>query len=80
MSRKQEIQAVKALGERIGYGNMMSIASALWANNLKDKYDLPINESSGAFVPVCIFQLKKSEKKRTLESLISMSEHVKEIN
>lgn len=29
MSRKEEIQEVKKLGEHIGYGNLMDIASAL---------------------------------------------------
>lgn len=29
MSRKEEILKVKKLGERIGYGNLMDIASAL---------------------------------------------------
>ena len=29
MSRKEEILEVKKLGERIGYGNLMDIASAL---------------------------------------------------
>ena len=36
MSRKDEILAVKDLGERIGYGNMMDIASALWSIKLSD--------------------------------------------
>ena len=36
MSRKDEILAVKALGERIGYGNMMDIASELWSIKLSD--------------------------------------------
>ena len=36
MSRKNEIIEVKALGERIGYGNMMDIASALWSMKLSD--------------------------------------------
>lgn len=36
MSRKSEIIEVKALGERIGYGNMMDIASALWSMKLSD--------------------------------------------
>lgn len=30
MNRKDEILKVKELGEAIGYGNMMDIASALW--------------------------------------------------
>lgn len=34
--RKQEINAVKELGEAIGYGNLMDIASALWALKLSD--------------------------------------------
>lgn len=34
MSRVDEIRAVKQLGEKIGYGNMMDIASALWSIDL----------------------------------------------
>ena len=30
MTHADEIRAVKALGEQIGYGNIMHIASALW--------------------------------------------------
>ena len=33
-SYKREVQAVKDLGDQIGYGNMMEIASALWAIDL----------------------------------------------
>lgn len=36
MSRDIEILEVKELGERIGYGNMMDIASALWSMKLSD--------------------------------------------
>lgn len=75
MNRADEIQAVKELGERIGYGNMMDIASALWANKLEES-GLPV---SGAFVPVCMFQLKKPEQKRTLSRLDMMRKHVNEI-
>lgn len=31
MTRKEEIAAVKKLGVEIGYGNLMDIASGLWA-------------------------------------------------
>lgn len=31
MTRKEEIDAVKKLGVEIGYGNLMDIASGLWA-------------------------------------------------
>lgn len=50
-----EIKEVKELGEKIGYGNMMSIASALWRKSLKEK-DYPI---SGAFVPTCLEFIKE---------------------
>lgn len=42
--------AVQSLGEDIGYGELMSIASRLWREYLKD---LGVGES-GAFVPVII--------------------------
>ncbi len=44
---QSEINAVKQLGEQIGYGHMMEIASALWRKSLKEK-DYP---ASGAFIP-----------------------------
>jgi len=50
-----EIKEIKELGEKIGYGNMMSIASALWRKSLKEK-DYPI---SGAFVPTCLPFIKE---------------------
>ena len=55
MSRIEEINAVKELGEKIGYGNLMSIASGLWSVDLQKKY----GTSSGAFIPVCIYDVKK---------------------
>lgn len=45
-----EIKEVKELGEKIGYGNMMSIASALWRKSLKEK-NLPV---ICAFIPACL--------------------------
>jgi hypothetical protein len=50
MSMEQDIESVKILGEQIGYGHLMSIASALWRKSLKEK-GYP---ESGAFVPTCI--------------------------
>lgn len=35
---RQEVLAVKRLGEEIGYGNLMAIAHELWARMLEDKY------------------------------------------
>ena len=49
MERKDEIAAVKLVGEKIGYGNLMSIASALWRRMLRQE-GYPV---SGAFYPTC---------------------------
>lgn len=54
---KKEIKAVKLLGEQIGYGNMMDIASNLWAKKLIDE-GVP---DSGAFYPVSEFEVKETE-------------------
>ena len=53
-----EIEAVKELGEKIRYGNMISIASALWRKSAKDN-GYPI---SGAFVPTCLEFIKDDLK------------------
>ena len=44
---KFDVEQVKNLGEQIGYGHMMELASALWRKSLKEK-GYPI---SGAFIP-----------------------------
>jgi hypothetical protein len=58
MNREQEVLAVKLLGETIGYGNMMSIATALWRKNLRDS-GYP---QSGAFIGT-IYELLNDEGK-----------------
>ena len=44
-----EVVAVQRLGEQIGYGHLMSLASALWRRNLRKEYGEKIAE--GAFIP-----------------------------
>lgn len=44
-----EVNAVQRLGEQIGYGHLMSIASALWRRKLSKEYSEKFAE--GAFVP-----------------------------
>lgn len=44
-----EVNAVQRLGEQIGYGHLMSLASALWRRKLTKEYDE--NFAKGAFVP-----------------------------
>ena len=45
-----EVVAVQRLGEKIGYGNLMSIASALWRRKMVKAYGK--GYETGAFVPV----------------------------
>ena len=47
---KRECEEVKRLGDQIGYGNMMTIASALWAKMLIDEGWT----DSGAFFPTIL--------------------------
>ncbi|WP_339193908.1 hypothetical protein MKY95_19170 [Paenibacillus sp. FSL P4-0176] len=75
MNRKSEIEAVKDLGERIGYGNLMDIASALWSVDLEDKYGI----STGAFVPTVLPFINKKDRKITEARLESMMDHVREM-
>jgi hypothetical protein len=62
VDRKQEILAVERLGKEIGYGNMMDIASALWAIELDKK----IGSDNGAFIPTIPLFICKNERKRCL--------------
>jgi hypothetical protein len=56
---KQQVIAVETLGEVIGYGHLMHLASALWRQKLKES-GTPEN---GAFIPTMEFCIKKSELK-----------------
>lgn len=53
----RECEEVKRLGDQIGYGNMMTIASALWAKMLIDN-DLGDN---GAFYPTILSNMKPGD-------------------
>jgi hypothetical protein len=66
MNREQEILAVKQLGEAIGYGNMMSIATSLWRKSLKDN-GWP---QGGAFIGT-IYQLLTDEGKEIADRELS---------
>jgi hypothetical protein len=70
MNRKQEIEVVKKLGEQIGYGHLMSLASALWRQKLKET-GTPI---SGAFVPTSINFIEEVYKVDTINSISSYDE------
>lgn len=59
---RHEILHVKALGEMIGYGNLMDIASVLWAHELK-RNGFP---DDGAFYPTILSEMKDGELKELL--------------
>ena len=65
MDRKSEILEVKSLGERIGYGNMMDIASALWTLELERSHGI----KSIAFIPTVETLLTKYGKETAKKSL-----------
>ena len=54
---RQECLMVQNLCEQIGYGNVMDIASFLWAKKLRDNGD----PDSGAFYPTILINMKKSK-------------------
>ncbi len=58
---KSEVKAVKQIGEQIGYGHLMSLASALWRKSLKDK-GYP---ESGAFVATILQCVEKEMAQAT---------------
>lgn len=71
-----EVVAVQRLGEQIGYGNLMSIASALWRRKLVKAYGN--GYETGAFVPT-IKNLIKDEWHENLEKEIKMMDRLVEL-
>lgn len=70
--RKQEINAVKNLGEKIGYGNLMNIASALWAMKMSaDGIERIMH------VPTVEPCMKKKEWERTRKEVLFRIEEIK---
>ena len=55
-----EMRAVQQLGECIGYGNLISWASALWRKSLREQ-GFP---DSGAFIGVCECSIKRDALER----------------
>ena len=67
MDIKTEIEVVKKVGEKIGYGHMMELASALWRQKLRDT-KVP---ETGAFISV----LSSDVKGEALERAIKNNDH-----
>lgn len=74
MSRFREIEAVKVLGEQIGYGNLMNVASALWAIDLESK-SIP---ESGAFVATIAPFVQAPHRKRIVAERAGRKREVKQ--
>jgi len=55
ITQEQEVKMVKELGDAIGYGNLMSLASAIWRKMLIEKH----GNGNGAFVPTILSFIKK---------------------
>ena len=74
-AHKKEILAVKKLGDVIGYGNMMSIASALWCLHMKE-LNLP---TAGAFIPTIKYCMKMKEGKQAAEEQDRRADYLKKL-
>ena len=72
MGIKEEVLTVKKLGDRIGYGNMIALASSLWRKLLKES-GVP---ESGAFIPCCSCSLSKREMKFIQKELDIADSHI----
>jgi flavodoxin len=75
MSYESEVLAVKALGDQIGYGNMMNIASALWRDML-EKSGAP---KQGAHIPTIMACIKEEEKEWIQKELDRTDERIQPI-
>ena len=68
MDRKKEIAIVKQLGEEIGYGNLMDIASGLWAIKSGHRMHMPSVEGhmteQGKEVAIHSIEARMEELKR----------------
>ncbi len=71
--RMQEILKVKELGEKIGYGNMMDIASALWAIRATQEF----RRETIAYVPAMESCMKKEAWNRTRKEILMRMEEIK---
>ncbi len=72
MNIKSEVKAVKELGDEIGYGHLMALASALWRKSLKEK-GFP---ESGAFVPTILECVEKEMAAKTRAERIMYDDFV----
>ncbi len=70
---KREAAVVEQLGNSIGYGHLMALATALWRRKLKAE-GLPEN---GAFIGVCDISIKKDRLKSVMKEVHMYDEIIK---
>lgn len=70
---KQEVAAVERLGDSIGCGHLMALATALWRRKLKAK-GLPEN---AAFIGVCDISIKNNRLNSVMKEVHMYDEIIK---
>lgn len=70
---KQETAVLEMLGDSIGYGHLMALATALWRRKLRSQ-GLPEN---AAFIGVCDISIKNDRLKSVMEEVRVYDEIVK---
>ena len=78
---KEQVQILKKLGDEIGYGHLMALASALWRKKLCDEHGE--RYKSGAFIPVvdCVVEPQHLRKiKSELELYDGIVKRALEVN
>lgn len=74
MTHRHKVELVKKLGEELGYGHLMHLASALWRESLKSK-GFP---TEGAFIPTAIFGLTEDYKKMATSDILNYDKLINE--
>ena len=75
-SRLDELLTVKQLGDKIGYGNIMDIASALWAKLLLDEYGI----EGGCHLPTVEPYMTEEGKKVARSGLVARLQELEAYN
>jgi hypothetical protein len=71
--RTREIKEVQELGERIGYGNLMNIASVLWAMKMKKSHNIDFGGHVATVLP-CMKKKDAARKETEIKNKMKMYE------
>jgi len=73
LQKKTTVEIVKQLGQEIGYGQLMSLASAHWRAQLKEM-DVP---ESGVLIPTLIDYLQGEEREMMEREIKHFDDYIK---